>query len=325
MKEYFYPELDKDVLFPQGYIAEHSGHSRGSTVDLTLFDMRTEKEVDMGGTFDYFGELSHPDYRDITDEQYENRMILREAMTSHGFKPLVEEWWHFTLENEPYPDTYFTFPINSDSLVETSSKSEGADGNEFGTLSRDGFDLQQVVILSRHNIRSPLSGKGSVLDTLTPYTWFNWSSSPSSLSLRGGTLETEMGQYFRKWLEKEELFPEDYRPEADEVSLGAADYELSATVERKTPIGGKLVFGRWADADGKEYISVDMVYQTTEQLQNVSLLDLESPPMSETVVLDGLEANEQGLYAAQEVETRIRQAIDEYDEICGEYAMDAAA
>lgn len=127
MKEYFYPELGKDALFPQGYIAEHSGHSRGSTVDLTLFDMRTEKEVDMGGTFDYFGELSHPDYRDITDEQYENRMILREAMISHGFKPIVEEWWHFTLENEPYSDTYFTFPINSDSLVETSSKSEGAE------------------------------------------------------------------------------------------------------------------------------------------------------------------------------------------------------
>ena len=80
MKEYFYPELDKDVLFPQGYIAEHSGHSRGSTVDLTLFDMETEKEVDMGGTFDYFGELSHPDYTDITEEQYNNRMILRDAM-----------------------------------------------------------------------------------------------------------------------------------------------------------------------------------------------------------------------------------------------------
>ncbi len=116
MKEYFYPELDKDVLFPQGYIAEHSGHSRGSTVDLTLFDMTTEKEVDMGGTFDYFGELSHPDYTDITEEQYENRMLLREAMTSHGFRPLEEEWWHFTLDEEPYPDTYFTFPVNSDSL-----------------------------------------------------------------------------------------------------------------------------------------------------------------------------------------------------------------
>ncbi len=116
MKKYFYPELEKDVLFPQGYIAEHSGHSRGSTLDLTLFDMNTEREVDMGGTFDYFGELSHPDYTNITKEQYDMRMLLRDVMTRHGFKPLEEEWWHFTLENEPYPDTYFTFPINSDSL-----------------------------------------------------------------------------------------------------------------------------------------------------------------------------------------------------------------
>ncbi len=116
MKEYFYPELEKDVLFPLGYIAEHSGHSRGSTVDLTLFDMTTEKEVDMGGTFDYFGELSHPDYTGITEEQYRNRMILREAMLAHGFKPLEEEWWHFTLKDEPYPNTYFTFPVSSASL-----------------------------------------------------------------------------------------------------------------------------------------------------------------------------------------------------------------
>ena len=116
MKEYFYPELEKDQLFPQGYIAEHSGHSRGSTVDLTLFDMSAEREVDMGGTFDYFGELSHPDYQGVTAEQYEMRMLLREVMVKHGFRPLAEEWWHFTLENEPYPDTYFTFPINSDSL-----------------------------------------------------------------------------------------------------------------------------------------------------------------------------------------------------------------
>ena len=116
MKEYFYPELDKTVLFPQGYIAEHSGHSRGSTVDLTLFDMNTEREVDMGGTFDYFGELSHPDYTEITEEQYAMRMMLREVMMKHGFRPLEEEWWHFTLEDEPYQNTYFTFPINSDSL-----------------------------------------------------------------------------------------------------------------------------------------------------------------------------------------------------------------
>ena len=116
MKEYFYPDLEKDVLFPQGYIAEHSGHSRGSTVDLTLFDMAAEKELDMGGTFDFFGEVSHPDYKDITDEQYANRMILREVMLKHGFKPLPEEWWHFTLEDEPYPTTYFTFPVNEDSV-----------------------------------------------------------------------------------------------------------------------------------------------------------------------------------------------------------------
>ena len=117
MKAYFYPELEKDVLFPQGYIAEHSGHSRGSTVDLTLFDMTTEREVDMGGTFDYFGELSHPDYTGITKEQYAMRMLLREVMVKHGFKPLDEEWWHFTLENEPFPDTYFTFPVNSVSVA----------------------------------------------------------------------------------------------------------------------------------------------------------------------------------------------------------------
>ena len=114
MKKYFYPELNKDVLFPQGYIAEHSGHSRGSTIDLTLFDMSTGKEVDMGGTFDYFGERSHPDYKgDLTKKQLANRKILRDAMLRHGFKPLDTEWWHFTLENEPYPYTYFTFPVHN--------------------------------------------------------------------------------------------------------------------------------------------------------------------------------------------------------------------
>lgn len=121
MQDYFYPELTKSVLIPQGYIAEKSGHTRGSTIDLTLFDMNTEKEVDMGCTFDYFGVASHPDvlpeqeigaYCPITQEQYDNRMILREAMLAHGFKPYDCEWWHFTLENEPFPDTYFTFPVN---------------------------------------------------------------------------------------------------------------------------------------------------------------------------------------------------------------------
>lgn len=125
MKEYFYPELSKTVLFPQGYIASRSGHTRGSTVDLTLFDMKLEKEVDMGCTYDYFGVASHPDvlpgqpvgaYKPINDAQYRNRMILRKAMLAHGFRPYEGEWWHFTLRNEPYPDTYFTFPLNVSSL-----------------------------------------------------------------------------------------------------------------------------------------------------------------------------------------------------------------
>ncbi len=130
MKAYFYPDLDKSVLFDQKYIMAKSGHTRGSTVDLTLFDMATEKELDMGGTFDWFGPESHPDFcgnpetmeytgdnskspagRSITPEQFHNRMILRQAMLNHGFKALESEWWHFTLREEPYPDTYFTFPV----------------------------------------------------------------------------------------------------------------------------------------------------------------------------------------------------------------------
>ena len=113
MKKYFYPEIAKDRIIPEGYVDRKSGHSRGSTVDLTLFDMKTGKELDMGGTFDYFGELSHPDYKKITKTQYKNRMILRNVMIKHGFRPLSTEWWHFTLENEPYPDTYFTFEVTS--------------------------------------------------------------------------------------------------------------------------------------------------------------------------------------------------------------------
>lgn len=111
MKPCFYPEVDKSLLFKQGYIFERSGHSRGSTIDLTLIDKVSGRELDMGGVFDYFGELSHPDYKNISGQQKANRQILRKAMLRHGFKPLDSEWWHFTLKNEPYPDTYFDFPI----------------------------------------------------------------------------------------------------------------------------------------------------------------------------------------------------------------------
>lgn len=125
MKEYFYPELEKTVLVPEEYVAEKSGHTRGSTIDLTLFDMRLEKEVDMGCTYDYFGLASHPDvlpgqevgaYKPINETQYKNRMILRQAMLRHGFKPYDCEWWHFTLKDEPFPDTYFEFPIKTESI-----------------------------------------------------------------------------------------------------------------------------------------------------------------------------------------------------------------
>ena len=113
MKPYFYPDLEKQELFNKGYIAKRSSHSRGSAVDLTLLDMKTGKEANMGGPFDFFSELSHPDFRGITDEQYENRMTLRRSMLRNGFEPIDCEWWHFVLRDEPYPDTYFEFPVSS--------------------------------------------------------------------------------------------------------------------------------------------------------------------------------------------------------------------
>lgn len=116
MKPYFYPELEKQELFAKGYIAKLSSHSRGSAVDLTLLDMQTGKELDMGSPFDLFSEKSHPDYRGVTDEQLENRMTLQRAMVRNGFEPIDCEWWHFRLSDEPYPDTYFEFPVSSEYL-----------------------------------------------------------------------------------------------------------------------------------------------------------------------------------------------------------------
>ncbi len=116
MKPYFYPDLEKQELFMKGYIAKQSGHSRGSTVDLTLLNMKTGREIDMGSPFDLFSEISHPDCRTITDEQYENRMFLQQIMVRNGFVPIDCEWWHFSLKNEPYPDIYFDFPVASEYL-----------------------------------------------------------------------------------------------------------------------------------------------------------------------------------------------------------------
>ena len=116
MKPYFYPDLEKQELFQRGYIAKQSSHSRGSAIDVTLLDMRTGRELDMGSPFDLFSEVSHPDYRGISEEQFENRMLLQRAMLRNGFMPLDCEWWHFVLQDEPYPDTYFTFPVSAASL-----------------------------------------------------------------------------------------------------------------------------------------------------------------------------------------------------------------
>jgi len=132
MKQDFYPDLDKSLLIPHGYLAAKSGHTRGSTVDLTLVDIRSGNDFDMGGTFDWFGPKSHSDWcgnpvtleytgefpgntpptgRNINEVQFRNRMLLRSVMLKHGFKPVMEEWWHFTLADEPYPDTYFDDPV----------------------------------------------------------------------------------------------------------------------------------------------------------------------------------------------------------------------
>ncbi len=116
MKPYFYPDIEKQEVFSKGYVAKLSSHSRGSAIDLTLLDMKTGKELDMGSPFDMFSEISHPSYRGISDEQYDNRMRLQKVMVRNGFEPIDNEWWHFKLKDEPYPDTYFEFPVSSEYL-----------------------------------------------------------------------------------------------------------------------------------------------------------------------------------------------------------------
>ena len=448
-------------------------------------------------------------------------------------------------------DTSVTSTVSGDDSKTESTKTESTKTDESAAapaeptpapettetegLAREGYTLEQVVVLSRHNIRAPMSTKGSALDTLTPYEWFPWSSNASQLSVRGGVLETEMGQYFRKWLEKEKLFPENYQPSADAVrfyanakqrtiatanffksgllpvgeiwvetqaeydtmdptftpqltfvtdeyrkdmnaqmhelfdkeiaglsenyallsevlnveesedwksgkftgfktddsefileegkepsmsgslktacslsdalllqyfeadakqaafgreltneqwetiskikdvygdvlftaplvaahvanpllreitselennkrvftflcghdsnissvlaALSVEDYEHPGTLE-KTPIGGKIVFGRWADAKGKEYISVDLVYQTTPQLQGVSLLDLNNPPAAVRLTFAGLSANADGLYTLADFDGRLWETINKYDELANTYLMANAA
>lgn len=110
-KQEFYPTVEKKNLFRDGYIASRSGHSRGSTVDLTIIDGMTSEPLDMGSPYDFFGEPSWVEYSNITEAQKQNRELLQRAMLKHGFRNYPQEWWHFTLIGEPFPDTYFDFEV----------------------------------------------------------------------------------------------------------------------------------------------------------------------------------------------------------------------
>ena len=117
MKKEFYPDVNKKDLFALDYIAEKSSHSRGSTIDLTLYDLISEEVLDMGTPFDFFSETSHSDYTEtLTSKQIKNRKLLKDTMVKHGFSPLYSEWWHFTMKIEPYQDTYFEFDIDDNVL-----------------------------------------------------------------------------------------------------------------------------------------------------------------------------------------------------------------
>ncbi len=107
----YYPNVPKDELFERGYIAERSGHSRGSAIDLTLIDLATGEELDLGSGYDLFDTLSHPSDPRPSAEARANRMLLQRLMVEAGFNALDEEWWHFWLADEPYPDTYFDFVV----------------------------------------------------------------------------------------------------------------------------------------------------------------------------------------------------------------------
>ena len=112
-KAKYYPRVAKENLFSDGYIADRSGHSRGSTIDLTIVSSSSPfKPLNMGTNFDFFGPESWPKFAGATPEQRANRLLLRTLMLKHGFKPYEMEWWHFTYEKEPFPETYFDFVVD---------------------------------------------------------------------------------------------------------------------------------------------------------------------------------------------------------------------
>ncbi|MCA0931188.1 M15 family metallopeptidase [Lutimonas saemankumensis] len=112
MKPQFYPNVEKKDLFAKGYISVKSGHSRGSTVDVTIVSLKTKQILNMGSPYDLFDEVSATDHTaTITKNQHSLRLLLKRRMEKHGWQSYPKEWWHFTLKDEPYPNTYFDFPI----------------------------------------------------------------------------------------------------------------------------------------------------------------------------------------------------------------------
>jgi D-alanyl-D-alanine dipeptidase/L,D-peptidoglycan transpeptidase YkuD (ErfK/YbiS/YcfS/YnhG family) len=143
MKAQFYPDVDKAMLFKEGYIAGRSGHSRGSVLDLTLVDLKSGQEVDMGSPFDLFGKISHHGAPEIAPARAANRAILREAMEARGFSRLKEEWWHYRLKDEPYPSVFFDFPVRDpvpvdDSMQQILAKHAGAAARVIVVTEADG-------------------------------------------------------------------------------------------------------------------------------------------------------------------------------------------
>ena len=109
-KRIYYPDTKKSELFKLGYIAYKSGHSRGSTVDVSIVEISSNKELDMGTVFDYFGVESHTFFDELTEDQKANRLLLYKIMSNNGFKNYHMEWWHYTLKNEPF-QKYFNFLV----------------------------------------------------------------------------------------------------------------------------------------------------------------------------------------------------------------------
>ncbi len=111
LKVLYYPTFTRLELFERGFIAKQSSHSRGSAVDLTLFNVETGRDLDMGSGFDYFDDISNTDSNRITLDQRKNRMLLKELMESRGFKNFSQEWWHFSFKPEPFPEQSFDFDV----------------------------------------------------------------------------------------------------------------------------------------------------------------------------------------------------------------------